>query len=178
MALNKVFCLEETMWWKDEGLLGRTSVLPTLEMLERLELLKFIHRPVLSRDDFDAYLKVRRRRNRSYRLIYLAFHGTESGLRVGDDDITLEELAEAIGPAPDAVVHLGSCSVLKGKKAQARSFLDATGARAVSGYSRDVDWVESAAFDQIFLSYLAYYEHTGTALRLLRERHSGSSVER
>lgn len=173
MALTKVFCLEPTIWWDDEGLPGRTTVLPTLEMLERMELLNFIHRPVLGRPDFDEYLRMRRRRNRSYKLIYLAFHGTEKGLTVGDDDVSLEELAELIGRAPDAVIHLGSCSVLRGNKPAARRFLEATEARVISGYRQDIDWVECAAFDQIFISYLAYYEKVGTALRFMKERHDG-----
>jgi len=171
MTLRKIFCLETSMWDDDVGLPSRTSVLPTLELLERLDFASFIHRTVLHRADFDEYMRIRRTRNRSYGLIYLAFHGSEKGLSVGDDDVSLEELAEAVGTATGAVIHLGSCSVLADRTEEARSLLDRTGARAITGFRRDVEWVECAAFDQILLSYLAWYERPGDAFRFLSDRH-------
>jgi len=36
LKLNRVFCLEESVWDDDKGLTDQASVLPTLELLQRM----------------------------------------------------------------------------------------------------------------------------------------------
>jgi hypothetical protein len=73
---------------------------------------------------------------------------------------------------PGGVVHLGSCSVLRNNEAAVQRFLDATGARVLSGYERDVDFLDSAALDTAWLGYIASYERLGDALRFFRARYA------
>jgi len=50
------------------------------------------------------------------------------------------------------IIHFGSCSVLKYDKDKIRDFMDKTGAAVVTGYTKDVDWIESAAFEMTYLA--------------------------
>lgn len=175
---NRVFCIEESVWDDPKGLTDRTSVLPTLETLERMRTVsEFVHRHAVSHDEFKRYLVWRTdtARTRTYGTVYLAFHGTSEGLRVGNKDVSLEELAELLGKLPDGVVHLGSCSVLHDED-DARRFLQSTGARMISGYERSVDWLDSAALDTAWLGYVAWYSQVGQAARYLKERY-GSTID-
>lgn len=145
---SRVFCLEESVWVESLSLTDQTSVLPTLEQLHRIGVLReFVHRHALSSTEFEDYLSWRRasKKLRNYGTVYLAFHGTRDGLRVGDKSVSLDLLAERLGDVSGGVVHLGSCAVLKGNDDAATRFLEKTGARLLSGYERDVTWLDSAA---------------------------------
>jgi hypothetical protein len=176
---DRVFCLEESVWEDAIGLSDQTSVLPTLELLERMGVLsEFVHRHAVGNTEFENYLSWRDsdRRVRTYGTVYLAFHGTRKGLDVGDHPVSLDDLAESIGKLPGGVVHLGSCSVLKRNAESARRFLEVTGARLLSGYERDVEWLDSAAIDTAWLGYVATHARIGDALRFFRSRY-GSAVD-
>jgi hypothetical protein len=135
---------------------------------------EFVHRHVLGSTEFDNYLDLRRSdsRVRGYGTIYLAFHGTDRGLLVGDRPLSLDVLAEMLGDLPGAVVHLGSCSALRGNTDAARRFLRATGARMISGYERDVEWLDSATLDTAWLGHVASYVQVGRAERTFRKRYA------
>lgn len=161
------------MWEDSKGLSDQTSVFPTLELLERMGTVsEFVHRHAVGTTEFENYLAWRQsdRKVRNYGTVYLAFHGTRQGLQVGDRSVSLDLLAELIGELPDGVVHLGSCSVLRGNGDSAQRFLRATGARLLTGYERDVDWLDSTSLDTAWLGYLAWHARVGDALRFLRTR--------
>jgi hypothetical protein len=135
---------------------------------------EFVHRHAFGEQEFESYLRWRRkdRRVRTYGTIFFAFHGTRNGLEVGNADISLDDLAQQIGTLPDGVVHLGSCSVLRRNEAAAQAFLDATGARLLSGYEHEVDWLDSASLDTAWLGYIASYARLGDALRHFEARYA------
>jgi hypothetical protein len=176
LKLNRLFCLEESVWEDELSMTDRTSVQPMLQALRawgRVE--RFVHRPVLDVADLEGYLKLRREQAdlRAYGLIYLAFHGSPEGLSVGDDAVSLERLAELLGRRCDgARVHLGSCSLLTNDEQAAKAFLKATGASMVSGYRSDIEWLDSAALDLAWLGYLADYERPGDARRYFTKRYA------
>lgn len=151
-----------------------TSVLPTLELLQRMGILKqFVHRHAVSVEEFQNYLSMRQQRpTRTFGIVYLAFHGSVEGLRVGEEDIDLDRLAEWLGSLRGGVVHLGSCAVLKNREAEVRRFLKRTGARLISGYDRPVLWLDSIALETAYLGYLAQYERVGDALQYFRKRYA------
>lgn len=144
LRLDRVFCLEESVWADKVGLSDQTSVLPSLELLRRMRAVsEFVHRHAFREAEFESYLRWRQkdRRVRTFGTVFLAFHGTPKGLEVGNDQISLDDLARQIGTLPHGVVHLGSCSVLRRNEVAVQRFLDATGARLVSG-SRAVETLE------------------------------------
>ena len=159
MAGNGVFCLEGE--W-DSDLRRRDSVLPVLELLERLGEIKWIYRDVATVSEVEGYLKKwGQRRYDDYPVLYLATHGDKGRLHWGSrQSMTLDELAEALPVSVRGCwVYLGSCLTLF-NEGDVRRFVDLTGVEAVLGYRKEVDWIESAAFDVILLSAMA--NHTGT----------------
>jgi hypothetical protein len=58
------------------------------------------------------------------------------------------------------VIHFSSCKTVKLRKADEHrlmTFLEVTQAAMVSGYTKDVDWTESAALELLFLGSLQQY---------------------
>lgn len=170
---KRVLCLEESAW--SNRLSDQTSVLPALELLHRMKVVdEFVHRHAFGRDEFDRYLTERMhdRRVRSYGTIFFAFHGSERGLSVDGQTLPLNYLADSLGEIPGSVVHLGSCSTLRGGQQAAKDFLRVTRAKALTGYDRDVEWLDAAALDVAWLGYIAEYKEVGTALRHFRSRYA------
>lgn len=130
-------------------------MLPTLEMLERLRLAQFVHRDVGTEEELYHYLaKWAQRGYGVYEVLYFAFHGVRGGIRVGQGTVPLADLADHMqGKAAGRLIYFGSCSVMRDRTAVA-AFHKQTGAKAICGYSKDVDWVEAAAFDLLLLSSL------------------------
>jgi hypothetical protein len=86
----------------------------------------------------------------------------------------LAEIADlARGAFKNKLVYFGSCKTLRAVDAQLQEFLKKTGAAAVAGYSKDVGWVESSAFELLFLYWAAYYKKPAYLLRKLAARYSG-----
>lgn len=175
LRLDRVFCLEESVWADKIGLSDQTSVLPSLDLLRRMGAVsEFVHRHAFREAEFESYLRWRQkdRRVRTYGTVFFAFHGTSKGLDIGNDELSLDDLARQIGSLPDGVVHLGSCSVLRRNEAAVHRFLDATGARLLSGYERDVEWLDCAALDTAWVGYIASYDRLGDALRYFKARYA------
>jgi hypothetical protein len=124
-----VFCIEG-QWHRD--LNERGSVLPTLELLERLGRIRFIHKDAATADELSYFLnRWLLRQYADYRVGFFAMHGEPNKL------------------------YFGSCSVLRASDARLQEFLAETGAGLICGYTREVDWVESAAFETVLLDVLA-----------------------
>ena len=54
------------------------------------------------------------------------------------------------------IVHFGSCSSHRARDRDFEDFRKRTGFVAVSGYSRDVDWIKSFAFDLLYLDQIVW----------------------
>ncbi len=90
-------------------------------------------------------------------VFYLAFHGAPGAVRSVLGRIGAERLCEAFeGYGANGyrnLVYFAACNVLRGKEGRdfARTFLKATGVRAVIGYTTTVDWMASLVCDLLFL---------------------------
>lgn len=165
-----VFCLEGA--W-EKRLDDRTSVFPTLEMLERLGVAQYIHRDVGTEEELYHYLsKWAQRGYGTYEVLYFAFHGVRGGIRVGRGTVPLADLAEKLqGKAAGRLVYFGCCSVM-GDRTAVADFYKETGAKAICGYTRDVDWIESAAFDLLLLSSLVSSQRIDARVNHVRTRYA------
>ncbi len=175
MASNGVFCLEGE-WSPD--LRTRESVLPILELLERLGQIKFIHRNVGAEAEVRRHLKKwSQSRYGDYQVLFIASHGDKGQLtwssdRGAESRSSLDELAGLLdGAAAGCYIYFGSCLTLFDRP-EIERFVAQTGAAAVLGYRKEVDWIEAAAFEVLLISWIA--NHNGRPKTLfdgLMKRH-------
>jgi hypothetical protein len=148
-----VLCLEGD-WGKDP--LDILSVEPPLRLLEMQRYMRLAHRNVNTIEELTYHISgMSYRKKPRYEVLYLAFHGSKEGIEVGERTVSLQALAEELRQQePGFVVYFAACAVLKADAAELMAFCRNSGARAVAGYARDVDWTESAAFELLMLSSL------------------------
>ena len=152
-----IFCLEGH--WEDVK--DKTTVEPVLQLLASMSgySASYRHYDVGTREEFAFYLKKWCGASfNNFPILYLGFHGAKGEIFVGEGRakaLSLEELAERLtGQCKGRVVHLGSCGTVGVHGRRLNKFLDLTGAIAVCGYTKEVDWLESAAFDVLVLGGL------------------------
>lgn len=177
MSFGKVFCLEGD--WHD-ALTSRASVLPMLELLERLGRIEFVHRDIGTRAELKYYLRRWAYEDSSvedFHLLYLAFHSAEDAdgakslliSEADDGQVAFARLGRWLrGALTDVIVYLGSCSMLAESDDVITRFMEDTGAVAVIGYTTDVDWVPSAAMDLLVMDAIADCSRWKDALRELQ----------
>ena len=153
---------------------ARYSVRPVLQFLHDLEGLKFIHRDIGTPEELEFYVrKWTQERYNQYQVGYFSFHGSPGELWFPDSrrsGISLDDLAAWIdGRAKGRIIHFAACSVMKLDDSDLRDFRGRTGARAVTGYRRDVDWLEPTVFDALMLGVMCRYKDFRHAEGYLRK---------
>ncbi len=159
-----VFCIEGN--WNDM-LSRKTTVLPVLELLEINAGVQFIYRDCSTVEEMEFLVdKWKQRGYARYRILYLAFHGAPGELMINRRHrMTLEELGDRLDHrCHRRLVYFGSCSVLRIDERTIERFLEASGAKAVCGYTTDVDWMKSAALDLIAMTELQQFSLTRQGL--------------
>lgn len=171
MARGGIFCLEG-QWHRD--LYERGSVLPTLELLERLGRIRFIHKDAATPDELNFFLdRWLLKQYADYRVGFFAMHGEPSRLCLTDwHSVELTDVAQRMaGRCGGRRLYFGSCSVLRASNTAIREFLSVTGAALVCGFTREVDWVESAAFETVLLDVLANGQRHNAAEQRMGSAH-------
>jgi hypothetical protein len=69
------------------------------------------------------------------------------------------------------VLHFGSCSVLRLDGPQLVALRKSLGVRLVTGFTKDVEWFESMAFELLLFDALAYFRRPGDACNYMRREH-------
>ena len=170
-----IFCVEGD--WSPL-LTERASVRELLQLLENVAGIPFIHHHIDSPEGlFDLLGQWSQRRYARYSLGYFAFHGQPGHLQVGRSLVSLEELAHALeGALTGKIAYFGSCSVLKVPPEELDAFCSLTGSPCVVGFTRDVDWVASAALDLLLLQAIAVRKDPDEARRWIEEEFGGLGV--
>lgn len=141
------------------------SVKPMLQALSDSGIATFVHRHINDAEDLvKAMTLLGQKRQKKYDIAYLACHGEPGIVHIGDDAWTLTELADELpstGALEGKLLHFGSCSVLRNQR-ECRVLLKATGARAISGFTKDVDWFEPMAFELLMFQKYARYKRFGS----------------
>lgn len=155
--LPGVICLEGE--WSDE-IESRMSIEPVLRLMESSGTLRLMHRDVATRTELEFHLKrwLGRTKGMSrYNLCYFGFHGTPKTMYLGEDELSLDDFAEILaGKCNGKVLYFASCKVLAAPDDVLQKFCKTTGAKAIVGYTRDVDWFEAAAFELLMISHLVH----------------------
>lgn len=163
-----VFCVEG-QW--DENLSERGSVLPTLELLERLGAIRFIHRDTATPQELRHYLEVwLSRKYTAYHVGFFALHGAPTKLHLSDaHTVGLAEMASWMAGRCDGKrLYFGSCSALRASDTTLSEFLRETKAAMICGFTKDIDWIESAAFETVVLNNLVNGARADSVERLMK----------
>ncbi len=177
--MSSIFCLEGE--W-EASVHSRESVLPLLELLERLNEAQFYHRDVTTTEELAYYLNKLRRLSRStFPVLYLACHGYEENgelkIDLGDATLSLEEVGHLLeDKVAGRVLYFGSCLVGSASDDALKHLAKVTGARAVVGYETEVDWLESASFDLLLLPRLVHAKRMDSIFNGLLKQNSSLSV--
>lgn len=181
-----VFCIES---WS--GITDRSTVRPLLEFMAQDEALRFVHRSIETKAELHHYLS-RFAGLKRFGVAYLAMHGARGVVYPGSEGVALASLGEwarldqpPSRPASGAetwktdlarkVLYLGSCATLDRQTAHVERLRKQTGAVAICGYTRSVEWTDSAAFELLLLPALAHATggtrtSVAAAIRGLRRR--------
>ena len=155
-----VFCVE-TVWYDTED---GTSMRPILELLRDGYLkVPFVHRSAVTKEEFSFYIgEWLSLSHQEYPILYLGYHGQMGSIDLGgkgyvdETELGFHDIGARLsdGACKNRVVHFASCSTLDVDDADVALFLNKTGSSAVSGYAEEVDWVEAATFDMLYLTQL------------------------
>ena len=107
----------------------------------------------------------------TYPILYIATHGWERGVRFGDHDLWLQDLAERLaGTCKNRILVFASCKTLGGDEDPLEAFLDRTGALAICGYRNDVPWLRSTAFECLLLASMQSNEFSGRGIDAIERK--------
>ncbi len=161
-----IFCIEG-LW--DPDLRVSSSVEPLLDLLNLNALISYIHMDAATHEEFEFYVKKwMQKRYDGYPILYIASHGSESGIKVGKDAYSVGALADLLaGKCANRIIVFSSCSTLRIAKRELRRFLEKTEALAVCGYRVDVDWLRSTAFELLLFSQIQKNEFSGRGVEAI-----------
>jgi len=99
-------------------------------------------------------------------MLYFACHGTELNLVPADgrSPIKYDVLLKALEKAKEGAVsfvHFGCCEMVQAKdrRQSHQKILDSCGAKWASGYTKSVDWLQSAFLDLALVSEVFVPDH-------------------
>ncbi len=166
------------------------SVRPALDLLSQWQpyAIPFVHRDVITRAEFNAYIEKWCQQSSSrFPILYLAFHGDSTSIQVGDarrseNCVSLDELEDMLfGRCARRIIHLGSCGSVDVNGNRLNRFLRNTGALAIFGYRGYIDWLESMAFELTIFAAMQMNTLTRSGVRAMKrqiERSSGAMAKR
>lgn len=161
MKPHNIICLEAEWLYnsckKDNRFNLKTE--PLLNWLKEYHHCDVIYRHILHKADLLYYLdyfRPTKREFKNHEIVYLACHGNEATIRLEDEDVELDDLAEIAGNFFEGrIVHFSSCNTLADPAAAMR-FKVKTKAKLVSGYTKTVDAMKSAIADMALFNDLMY----------------------
>jgi hypothetical protein len=155
-----IFCLEG-MWSPD--LRVSASVRPLLELLHLHSGVEYIHREYATKEEFEYYLdRWTLKMYDAFPILYLASHGMKGGIELQGELITVLDLGKRLeGKCKDRAIIFASCSTLSLSKRKLKNLLRKTDALLVCGYSVNVDWMRSTAFELMLLFQMQQNEFSG-----------------
>jgi len=151
--IKEVFCLEGD-WSKN--LLKQNSVEEVLMFLKKNRDINYIHRHCGTKENLQYYISQwKMKRYSHYSILYLAFHGKPNQILIGKEVLTLDDLAEMLGPnCHNKIIHLGTCHTLNTDMRIIKRFLRKTNALCVCGFGVEIKFVEGCVFDILLIDLL------------------------
>lgn len=167
-----VFCIE-TVWDRETN----QSCRPLLEMMHGCWGMNFVCRNAVTRSEFFRHLRTWAALHEGeYPILYLGFHGSSGEIWLDNEEesavenrITVTDICNGIDYwSPNTVIHFGSCGTID--EQHAKELFRETRVSGVSGYRTDVDWIESAAFELMYLELLQSIKWQNPRIKLLNRK--------
>ena len=113
-----------------------------------------------NRDEFIKGLQTfTQKRYSNYTVLYIAYHGHKNRICFGNEYITLKEIANVLESKLNGkIVHFGSCSTLNTTEKNITDFITRTGCSFISGYQKDVEYIDSSAFELLYFEIIQRYD--------------------
>lgn len=164
-----VFCLEAD-WF---GLAHPMSMRPILELMQESDArVPYVLRDAATRAEIEFYLRRwLQTRYRKFDLLWMAIHSRPGELLPGDmrkpdERISFDALEELLaGRCKGRILHFSGCNFLKLPPARIGRFMRRTKAMALSGFSREVPWLEATIFEAYWLALLHFEERSRKGVR-------------
>lgn len=162
-----IYCIEGN-WTTNRR--SKQSVRPILEILYHTCGIKYIYWKCDTREEFfEALRRYTFSRYKNYSILYIAFHGRPNGICIGNDFVTLAEIAGVLeGHLTERIAYFGSCSTLRTKRVNIDQFLTITGAELICGYRKQVDFVEATAWEMCFLQSQDLCNNANTGIQFIK----------
>lgn len=156
---KNIFCLEGD--WEDDMRI-KTSILSGLEMLQSISDVEFIYKTCGTEEELlyrlQDFVRFRRSKYKHYNILYLTSHGDKGTMYYGDSLNVLNFFKDNFreGDFEDKVIHFGSCATMKMSEKDWTELMNFTGAKIISGYLKEIDFLESTLFDILYFRALQY----------------------
>ncbi len=159
---KNIACLESL--WDRQTENTRLNLFPMLELISKTQNARFSHLNCNTKGEFIYNLKLLCKKN--YSILYLGFHGSSGVIHLHDKtQINFTELAEMMKDNfSDWIVHFSSCSVFRKKKDLAQ-FVEDTNVILATGYTRNINWIESSALELILFQAIQRYKNAKIACK-------------
>jgi hypothetical protein len=166
----KLFCLEGV---NDVNVIRDSPIVPFVEALAFQYGMTSIYKTCDSIEGLEESLGAllyEDRNFKDYKIIYLVFGGIDNSIVLDNYYYSLEEIAEVFeGKLKGKMLHFANTKQLILEEDEAQYFLDVTGAKAVSGYSKQVP-ILSTVIDHQFFGLCQEYDDVVDIVEALYEK--------
>ena len=108
----------------------------------------------------------------TYAILYIAYHGRKICICFGNEYITLKEIANLLeGKLRGIIVHFGSCSTLNTTQTNITNFITRTECSFISGYKKDVEYIDSTAFELVYFYIIQKYDSSKKIKSVITKRY-------
>lgn len=105
---------------------------------------------------------------KDYEIIYLVMPGEANNIMLNDYYYSIEEIAEIFeGKMKGKVIHFSNDKILDLSEEESQYFLDVTGARAISGYGREIREIPS--YRTLDRAYFSLYQENDDLKEVVEE---------
>lgn len=185
--MKKLFCIESD--W-DSQPQREKSILPLLQCIKGVyPEFDYVYRTANTKEELTYCLKkfksIRKLNNDFYTMVFCG-HGRTGKFTLGDEingtELTLKELGEMCHSVSKKLffnqhVHFDSCSILKTSESNLSLFIELTGAEAVTGFSKNVDFIDSYALEMVLFEALLSSNNATSALKKFDKKHQTGLCE-
>ena len=144
-----------------------------LDLLYTFSKVKYIYHKCATKEEFiKGLLTFTQKRYSNYAILYIAYHGRKNCICFGNEYITLKEIANLLeGKLRGIIVHFGSCSTLNTTQTNITNFITRTECSFISGYKKDVEYIDSTAFELVYFDILQKYDSSKKIKSVITKRY-------